>query len=582
VIRTCLAVSAITALLLLLTSAPARADLEIGQSFTGCTGSECVGFPPDTMGAVGEEHIVHVVNFQFRVFRKRDGALLVDMPDYFFWSDAGLPFTSPFDPRVAYDPFQKRWFVVAADFSSRGFLFAVSANADPTGSWTAFEIGADSTGRLWVDFPLLGFDRDGVFLAANMFDFRDVFQATSIVVLPKADLLTPTPSIASATVFEGLPLAAVGFAPQPAINLDDTGLPAPLLGSFFNLRTLVHFATITGPVTSPSLAGTGPAGFVSVPGTDAPDATQPDAAPQLETDSNRFSQHLVIRNGSLWGARTVGSEGRAAIQWIEFDAQTGDVRQSGLVSDDELDLFYPSIAVNEFDQVAIGFSGSSQLQFAGAYAVLGETSNGVTSFGTPVLLKAGLGTHVNGFHRNRWGDYSATVVDPSNPRHFWTFQEWADVGNDWATQITQLCVGPCDGFEVDIDIKPGSGSNPINPTSRGVIPVAILGSDGFDVANVDLTTLAFGPDGARSKHGGHTEHVNDDDFPDLVSHYRTQETGIGPGDEKACVSGETLDGSPFMGCEAIRTVGACGLGYEVALLLAPLLWRTGRSRPAAA
>jgi hypothetical protein len=45
--------------------------------------------------------------------------------------------------------------------------------------------------------------------------------------------------------------------------------------------------------------------------------------------------------------------------------------------------------------------------------------------------------------------------------------------------------------EVKIDIEPGSDGNPINPKSRGVIPVAILGSDTFEVADVDVTTLAF-------------------------------------------------------------------------------------------
>ncbi len=114
-------------------------------------------------------------------------------------------------------------------------------------------------------------------------------------------------------------------------------------------------------------------------------------------------------------------------------------------------------------------------------------------------------------------------------------------------------------IEVDIDIKPGSDPNSINTKrTKGVVPVAVLGTEDFDVLTIDVTTLRFGPDLAAPAHdvsvrGGHLSDVDGDGDLDLVTHYVVGETGIAAGDTSACLVGETLGGIPIEGCDAVRT-----------------------------
>lgn len=110
-------------------------------------------------------------------------------------------------------------------------------------------------------------------------------------------------------------------------------------------------------------------------------------------------------------------------------------------------------------------------------------------------------------------------------------------------------------LEVGIDVRPGSDLNPVRPASRGVLPVALLGSESFDVSEVDPGSLGCGRNAARPVHaaGGHLEDVNRDGYADLVSHYAIAETGIAAGDAEACVRGELLDGRSFEACDAIAT-----------------------------
>ncbi|MBW1800824.1 MAG: hypothetical protein JRJ85_08840 [Deltaproteobacteria bacterium] len=411
----------------------------IGENFTGSTFSQSGFFPPDTMGGVGNDHIVALINGRFAVWDKT-GSLQQAKSLNQFWIDAGeTPAGSyAFDPRVLYDNGTDRWFATSVD-NARGannFLVAVSDTSDPTLGWTGFKIDSDTDNTHWADFPTMGIDDEGLYISANMFPISSGGVETTLLVLPKADLLAG--SVAGKTLFEN---NIAGFSAQPIVDLDNTGLPAQILSAF---PGSFRRTDITDTINAPALETKA---FISVtPKSAPPTADQPGPKDNIHTGDDRLSSNVVLQDGSVWGVQSVEIDGRSALRWFEiintnhagFEIQA--VNQEGFIEDSDLSFYYGSIAVNEFGQVVIGFSGSGADQFVSSYAVVGETVDGMTAFSDTTLLKAGLDDYerLDGSGRNRWGDYSATVLDPTDPYTFWTFQEFVYAENIWAVQITEI------------------------------------------------------------------------------------------------------------------------------------------------
>ena len=114
-------------------------------------------------------------------------------------------------------------------------------------------------------------------------------------------------------------------------------------------------------------------------------------------------------------------------------------------------------------------------------------------------------------------------------------------------------------LQISIDIKPGNDAlAPINPRSKGKIPVALLGASDFVVRDVDTSKLTFGHSGNEASLAKCHEasDVNGDVFPDMLCHFENQDAKFEATDDEAILRGELTDGRKFEGRSWLKVVPA--------------------------
>ena len=431
--------------------------------------------PFGNTGAIGPNHYVEFVTGGFAVFNRAGVVIEADF-DVNFWVDAGIPAGDvgnvTFLPRVMYDSLSDRWFataISAVQATDNLILVARSDTGDPTGTWQAVSY-VGSPAHFFALDPTLGVDANGVYIGSiNITNVSGGFvESMTMTSIPKADLLLPTPTLANMTIVEEVwPDLLMGWAPTGVTNFAPQVDHASVLAVDAFDFGLVNRTTITG--TEGPFAQFGQTINHLIQHTEFPGLSrQPDGSRVMQAGDDRFSGTVYQVGDLIYMAQSISVDASGfafppsnqttnAVRVTVLSDSLDQVVAEGTWFSPNFDYSFPSLAVNEYGDMLIGFSRSGPNQGSGAtdgnlgayavYAHINPADPTSITFGPEIQLQAGLVNNYNltgGDESNPelWGLYSATNPDPTNPLAFWTTQEFAFSATEWRTQISQVFVSP--------------------------------------------------------------------------------------------------------------------------------------------
>jgi hypothetical protein len=359
----------------------------------------------------------------------------------------------------------------------------------------------------------------------------------------------------------GSPSAITGSTWAPSIDADNASPNKLWFVQTWNSTSgLIRVSTLTGSVGSevitpgtqfPGSPESWFSGQVLLSGGWAPQANDTKTAPfstYISANDSRMLNAVYRRvNGldRLWSAHTVFEQtvhsaagtsansvanpvNHSAIQWWQLDATlepgafiTAPV-QRALIEDLAANnchngsggltggcvptgTFYafPSIAVNNAEDALLGFSRYNALDWVGAAYAYRDHTDALNTFRDPLVYKVttlaeGTGRYSKSGNGNvRWGDYSASHIDPRNDHHFWTIQEYAaprinsggtSVWATWWARVAALTPAPA--LPGQLIIKEFRESGPAGANDE-FIEVYNNSLDPMTVQSIDVAGIGY-------------------------------------------------------------------------------------------
>jgi len=424
------------------------------------------GFPPDTHGAVGPAHIGQVVNSKIRFYTKAlsagpvpplgcPNAIVLEATLAAFFGYDREPLL---DPRLVYDLILNRWIVSAKALPESPTILnhfvAVSSDADPTHGFITYQFDMApliGNGISW-EYPQIGIDRDSIILTGNKFNANPSYIGSIVIFLPKLTMYNAQPLPVNFCFFSS-PLLNVGTI-APTIVLDAPTSPYTTLAAATAGLNFIRVTTWNLTGACPTFRGSSDIPTQTfVPGP----AQQPgfpncatDPADCLDTLDGRFqnagTQFGSSPNVKLWQVRTHGGRGHARLLTYRVNVDAFTIEEVCSVSASATSFdFNPSIVANGDGTIFLTWSSTdptnnrnAQVRASGKQAVdaCATLSPGLLVFQSTTPLTTNLDPNLG---HQRWGDYSAVTLDPSDHTVAYGVNEMVESrGPGWESYIFNM------------------------------------------------------------------------------------------------------------------------------------------------
>ncbi|MFZ0060575.1 MAG: proprotein convertase P-domain-containing protein [Pyrinomonadaceae bacterium] len=447
--------------------------------------------PPDTVGDVGPNHYVQMVNSTFRIWDKTGTpvAPIRSLADIWATIPGQCATSEDGDPIVLYDSLADRWllsqFCTVANPNNHQ-LIAISQTGDPTGAYYLYDFMMPN--NKFNDYPKFGVWPDGYYMTDNQFNQAGTaFLGGGVFAFDRAKMLAGDPTATfiyfdlftlDPTIGGMLPADADGLTPPPA--------GAPNVFAYFiatefgdasdGLRLFNFHADFAVPANSTfveraespiavaAFDPSTPAGRDNIE--QPPPANNATAA--LDAIGDRLMHRLQYRHFGTHeslitnhtvnvGTGTTLALHQAGVRYYELRRSGGaySVNEQASFAPDAVNRWMASAAMDNQGNLAVGYSVSDAttvfpgIRYAGRLA--GDPPNGLFQGEATLQVGGFVQTHTS----SRWGDYSSMNVDPVDDCTFWYTQEYYlnDVPmniSEWHTRIGSFkvnatCTAPAQG-----------------------------------------------------------------------------------------------------------------------------------------